>query len=760
MCQCAHAVVFVLLALLALLALVACDPSPDTGGVDGDGDGSLAWEDCDDGDPAIHPAAEEVCNDVDDDCDGSVDEELRSEFWLDGDEDGYGGPYVPIEACEQPVGYSALEGDCDDQDPNVSPGAEELCNGEDDNCDGVADDGQVTVWYEDADGDGYGNPDVFVDDCDGPSGWLVDGTDCDDTDPAINPGATEECDNDDDNCDGRSDLGETSIWYSDDDGDGYGHPAEYENTCDPPEGWVQEGGDCDPADPEENPGQPEECDEVDQDCDGEIDEDFDLDGDGYMSDECEYIDSEDADCDDDDFDIHPLQFEICDDGIDQNCDGRDTFCGYSGSYDLASPDAKYYAPSASDDAGRLVEVGDVDGDGRDDMLTATLYSSGYAGGAYLALGPLSGTQSLGTAGFHLESDRSCCYGAGRSIGLGDTNGDGYDDIVIGSPWADTPGSRVLLGPITADVTLQDDAVAFLYGSPSTYTGHGSDMADVDGDGLADAVIGAYYTNGAAGTGYIVYGPVTADVNLETAADATLECPSSGSYMGRVMRAGGDLDGDGIGDVLSPAPYSSIGGYYSGAVYVILMPVYGTIDLSSADGTLVGEGSSSYAGSVLAMNDVNGDGLDDAVVGAYGTSSSVSGGGAAYVVYGPATGEWDLGSADVVVNGSYPSHYLGSGVAADDVDADGYAELFVGAYGDSTGGSGSGGAFLFFGPLSGTYASTDADASFVGEDAGDNAGYATRIGDLDADGWGDLLLGATGDNTGGGSAGAVFVQYPE
>ncbi|MFZ5475315.1 MAG: putative metal-binding motif-containing protein [Myxococcota bacterium] len=117
---------------------------PDTGEpVDRDGDGYHADQDCDDEDPRVNPGATEVCDGVDDDCDGTVDEGVTVTSFADADGDGFGDPSSSVEACEVPAGYVPAASDCDDADAGVYPGAPERCDGRDEDCDGVVDEGCV-----------------------------------------------------------------------------------------------------------------------------------------------------------------------------------------------------------------------------------------------------------------------------------------------------------------------------------------------------------------------------------------------------------------------------------------------------------------------------------------------------------------------------------------------------------------------------------------------------------------------------------------
>ena len=120
-------------------------------------------------------------------------------------------------------GFSADE-DCDDNNSLVSPGAEELCDGFDNNCDGQIDEGVLTAFYVDSDSDGFGNPSIVVEACETPDGFVTNGSDCDDSNELSYPSANEICDGLDNNCDDEVDEGLNSIFYVDVDGDGFGDP--------------------------------------------------------------------------------------------------------------------------------------------------------------------------------------------------------------------------------------------------------------------------------------------------------------------------------------------------------------------------------------------------------------------------------------------------------------------------------------------------------------------------------------------------------
>lgn len=380
----------------------ATDVLPDTADTGGDTDGGDCEPTTDD---------ETVCDQIDNDCDGEIDEGLTTDYYYDRDGDGYGDPNQRVDRCDPPAGdYVENSGDCNDDNPEVNPDiveecapdgscpycngvddncdgqadedcpcdpevtpsqscftfssgtpgegpcregtqqciegtfgecvnevgpSDETCNGNDDDCDGEVDEGVLNTYYRDDDGDGFGRDDDTEMGCSAPNNYAAQSGDCNDDNGSINPGASETCNGEDDDCDGDTDEGVQNTYYLDDDGDGFGDPNATQQACSATGDYVDNAQDCDDGNNQINPSESEDCNGVDDNCDGTIDEGvqdtfyLDDDGDGFgdpnstrqaCSAPTGYVE-DNQDCDDGDANINPDADDDDCDGVDDNCDG-------------------------------------------------------------------------------------------------------------------------------------------------------------------------------------------------------------------------------------------------------------------------------------------------------------------------------------------------------------------------------------------------------------------------------------------------------
>ncbi len=394
--------------------------------------------------------------------------------------------------------------------------------------------------------------------------------------------------------------------------------------------------------------------------------------------------------------------------------------------------------AANDGSGSSVSsAGDVNGDGFGDVIVGAPgadRNGSYSGSSYVVFGKAAGFGAIqnlsglnGTNGFRLDGAADEVAGSSVSS-AGDVNGDGFDDLIIGAPGADLNGilsgsSYVVFGKASGleaafDLTRLNGTDGFRLDGAVAYDASGytvSGAGDINGDGFDDLIIGA---PGERDVSYVVFGKASgfgATLNLSNLngsngfrVDGIAEYDATGVSVSNA----GDVNGDGLDDLIIGAPYADPHGDISGSSYVVFGKVSGfsaTFDLSSLDGSNgfrldgVTEGDES-GHSVSNAGDINGDGFDDLIIGALKADPNGNNSGSSYVVYGKAAGfsaVLDLsalnGNNGFRLDGVAAEDFSGAPVSsAGDVNGDGFDDLIVGASSADSNGTDSGASYILFG----------------------------------------------------------------
>lgn len=638
---------------------------------------------------------------------GACDTEVS--IYADADLDGYGDPHSFIaKGCVAGTGQSTNALDCDDEDPGVNPDAIEVCNGRDDDCDAEPEDSDATdapVWYLDGDGDDYGDASAPVTACEAPNeAYQETGSDCDDTDPGIHPGAVESCDGADEDCDGEidEDAGIGPTWYRDEDGDGFGVDDSTRIACTAPEGYAADSGDC-----------------------------LDADSSGYAG-----------------ADVYPgaSTEEVPGDGVDSDCDGLDacTDLDCNSQPDIVLPNhhratgAMSVSSMVHFDGGtggslalsfqgvRAMAADDLDGDGYVDLVAACERSDS-------SVEIDSVVRWGGPPDDPTRFDRTSLLPtlAARDVAVADLDGDGFQDLVFAN-------HRDNAGALDVDSIIYWGTLSgFDSGRATPLPTHGATdvlIDDVDADGNLDIV----FCNQGTGPEDALLWATDSYVYWNTGAGVPFQAGQRTAFptIGCASVHAADANADGTLDLFFAGWNDGEGGEASSLAFI---SVRGAVRHQGSEGEALPDTN----GWQVLPGDVDGDGLIDLVTLAWQDTLTGSWETPGRAMYGsdetyPA---WGTANSRVL-----PSAGGGNGVLAD-LNLDGIDDVIVPGYLDDNGTTDPG-TTLWFGRDTGL--ATGSTFSLDTPNA-----RTIAVGDLDEDGLPDLVfLGSAAHDA--GAAASVYI----
>ncbi len=459
-----------------------------------------------------------------------------------------------------------------------------------------------------------------------------------------------------------------------------------------------------------------------------------------------------------------------------------------------------FIPASGDSVGYSVSsAGDINGDGFDDVIIGspnTYIDHRDFFSYFVVLGKASGFDAQmdlskldGSNGFRL--DRAKDGFGGTVSNAGDVNGDGFDDVIIGASYYDSNSqsksgsSYVVLGKASGfdaqmDLSKLDGSNGFRL-VDTAYAGSGmpvSSAGDINGDGFDDVILGSPFDAFSSGSSYVVFGRASgfdASMNLSSlnGSDGFRLDGEASDRSGVSVSGAGDVNGDGFDDVIVGASEADHNGDRSGSSYVVFGKASGfdaSMNLSSLNGNngfrLDGVAKDDFSGELVSgAGDVNGDGFDDVIVSATGADPNGDNSGSSYVVFGRASGfaaQMDLSSLDggngFRLDGAVRGDGSGISVSgAGDVNGDGYNDVIIGAAVSGPFPQ-SGSSYVVFGKASGFDATLNLDVldgnngfRVDGKSELDILGRSvSSAGDVNGDGFDDLLIGAPGANPNGTS----------